>query len=222
MASLFGFDLSGIIDRIKQALGPVGKLIDQLQQAFAHLTNIFNDTQKLLDSVVAEIDGWRNFKEDIRFSQRVIQIERAVQKTRDLIEGIPNSWKAIVDIWKEFTSKLSSGSSKEALDEAAGAVEDFESGSEGVVAKILSKFPKLAKGLEKLLGVLAILLDTLESISKVVGDLQTIVDELKALRLEVERLDTIFLQQQNKRKVLRLSDGKIIRIRVGKLHQTSA
>jgi hypothetical protein len=58
----------------------------------------------------------------------------------------------------------------------------------------------------------------LEQIADVIDDLQTVVDELKRIRLEIEKLDTIFLQQGNKRKTLQLLNGKSIRIRVGRLH----
>ncbi len=217
MASLFGFDLSGILNSIKAFLGPFGKLIDQLKVTFDHLVNIVSNGNKLIDSVLAEIEGWKNFKQDIRFSQRVIQIERAIQKTRDLIEGIPAAWRSIVDIGKQFKEQLSGEANP--AEEAESLVEDVE--TSGGISALLKKFPALGKALEKILGVLALVVQSLEAISNTIGDLQQIVDELKALRLEIERLDTIFLQQGNKRKVLRLSDGKIIRIRVGKLHQTS-
>jgi len=206
--------LAPIVDRIKALLGPFGKLIDKLKETYDKLIHVFDAGQKLTDSVIAEIDGWKNFKSDIRFSQRVIQIERAVQKTKDLIEGIPESWKAIVDIFKTIKSQLTSESNP--IEDAEAATEDIESSG---VKTLLEKFPRLAKGLEKVLGALALVLTALEAIADTIHDLQTIVDELKAIRLEIEKLDTIFLSQSNKRKVLRLSNGSTIRVRVGKLHK---
>jgi hypothetical protein len=212
--SLFGFDLSGIVDRIRTFLGPFGKLLDSLKKSYDKLINIFDAGEKLTDSIIGEIDAWKNFKSDIRFSQRVIQIERAIQKTKDLIEGIPASWQAIVDIVKQIKAQISGESNP--IEEAEAATEDIESAG---VRSLLTKFPALAKALERVLGVLAIVLQALEAIATSIDDLQTIVDELKAIRLEIEKLDTIFLSQSNKRKTLRLSNGKTIRIRVGKLHQ---
>ena len=95
-------------------------------------------------------------------------------------------------------------------------MEDVE--SSGGISALLRKFPALAKGLEKLLGVLGLIVQALDAIATTIDDLQQIVDELKALRLEFEKLDTIFLSQSNKRKTLRLADGSSIRVRVGKLH----
>jgi methyl-accepting chemotaxis protein len=206
--------LQPILDRIKTLLGPFGKLIDKVKQTYDQVVNVFGAGQKLVDSVIAEVDGWRNFKSDIRFSQRVIQIERAIQKTKDLIEGIPESWRAIVDVFKTIKSQVTDQTNP--AEDAESVVEDVESGG---AKNLLERFPRLAKGLEKVLGALALILTALEAVAKVIHDLQTIVDELKAIRLEIEKLDTIFLSQSNKRKTLHLDNGKKIRIRLGKLHQ---
>jgi hypothetical protein len=215
--SLFGFqfDLSGIFDAIKRFLGPFGKLIDQVKQLYDHVVGILDAAEKLKDSIVGEVVGWKNFKQDIRLKQRVVNIESAVQKTRDLIEGIPAAWRSIQDLIKQFKSQLQS---ENPVEDAEAAVEDVE--SSGFKA-LLEKFPQLAKILEKALGVGAILLQAAEAIANGIDDVQQIVDELKRLRLEIERLDTIFLQQANKRKRLKLEDGSTIRIRLGKLHQLS-
>jgi uncharacterized protein Yka (UPF0111/DUF47 family) len=214
--SLFGFDLSGILTRIKTFLGPFGKLIDSLKESYDHLVNIFNAAEKLTNSIISEVDAWRNFKQDIRFSQRVIQIERAVQKTRDLIEGIPAAWHSIVDLIKQVKNQIGGGESP--VEEAETIAEDVESGG---IKNLLEKFPALGKALEKILGVLAILIQALSAISDSIDDVQQIVDEITRLRLEIEKLDTIFLSQSNKRKTLKLADGRSIKIRVGKLHASA-
>jgi hypothetical protein len=211
--TLFGFDLSGILAAIKSFLGPFGKLIDSLKDTYDHLVNIFTAAEKLTDSVIGEINAWRNFKQDIRFSQRVVQIERAIQKTRDLIEGIPVAWHSIVDLVKQVKNQIGGGESP--VEEAEQISQEVESGG---VKTLLEKFPSLAKALEKLLGVLAIVVQALSAIADSIDDVQKIVDEITRLRLEIEKLDTIFLQQSNKRKTLRLADGRSIKIRLGKLH----
>jgi chromosome segregation ATPase len=215
VVSLFGFDISGLIETFKSFLGPLGKLFDSLKQTYDHLTTIFDAAQKLKDSIVAEVVGWKNFKQDIRLRQRVVQVESAIQKTRDLIEGIPEAWRSIQDLIKQIRSQITEGNP---VEEAEAAAEDLESGG---IKSLLEKFPKLAKGLEKVLGVLAVIIQALEAIRSAIDDIQTVVDELKRLRLEIEKLDTIFLAQSNKRKTLKLDDGSSIRIRLGKLHQLS-
>jgi hypothetical protein len=212
--SLFGFDLSGIVDTFRSFLGPLAKLFDSLKQGYDHLTTIFSAAETLRDSVLAEIEGWKNFKQDLRFAQRVVNLESAVQKTRDLIQGIPDSWNAIKDLISEFKKQLSGGETNP-VEDAEAAAEDLESGG---IKAFLQRFPKLAKAFEKVLGVVALVVQALEAIRNSIDDLQTIVDELKRLRLEVEKLDTIFLSQSNKRKTVKLADGSTMRLRLGKLH----
>ena len=212
--ALFGLDFSGILNAVKGFLGPLGKLIDKVKEAYDKLTGVLDSAEKLKDSIVEEVDGWKNFKQDIRLSQRVIQIERAVTKTRNLIAGIPEAWNSILDIIKTFKAQI--GGESNPVEDTEAIVEDVE--SSGGISALLRKFPALAKGLEKLLGVLGLIVQALDAIATTIDDLQQIVDELKALRLEFEKLDTIFLSQSNKRKTLRLADGSSIRVRVGKLH----
>ncbi len=216
MALLDLFNLSAIFDAVKRFLGPFGKLIDKLKESYDHVVGILDAAEKLKDSIIGEVTGWKTFKNDIRFAQRVVQLESAVQKTRDLIEGIPAAWRSIVDLVKQFKQTITQETNP--VEEAEAAVEDVETGG---IKTILQKFPKLAKGLEKALGVLAVVIQTLETLRSMIDDVQSVVDELRRLRLEIERLDTIFLQQSNKRKTVRLQNGKVIRIRLGKLHQSA-
>jgi prophage DNA circulation protein len=211
--ALFDF-LKPLLDRIKSALGPLGKLWDKVVEAWNHITGIIGAVEHLTDTVKSEIDAWKNFKEDIRIRQRVINLEKAIEKTTELIQGIPDSYHAILDLVKEIKGKI--GGVPEPV---AGEVEELEAGfEEGGITNLLKRFPALAKFFEKALGFVSLLVDALESIANAIADLQTIVDETKRIRLEIEQLDTIFLQQHNKRKNLKLADGRTIRIRVGSLH----
>jgi len=210
--ALFDF-LSPLLNRIKAALGPLGKLWDKVIEAWNHITGIITNGQLLVDSIKAEVDAWKNFKEDIRFSSRVINLEKAIQKTEELFQGIPDSWHAIQDLLKEIKDKLNVSEPKPSeVEELEG---EFE---EGGIANLLKRFPALAKFFEKALGFLTLLVDALESIANAIDDLQTIMDEAKRIRLEIEKLDSIFLQQNNKRKNVQLASGKTIRIRIGNLH----
>jgi hypothetical protein len=210
--ALFSIDLGALFDLIKKLLGPFGKVLDAGKQLYDHVVGILDAAEKLKDSIIGEITAWKTFKQDIRLRQRVVNLESAIEKTRDLIEGIPEAWRSIQDLVKQFKKQVSS---ENPVEDTEAIVEDIESGG---IKDVLAKFPRLAKVFEKLLGVLAILLQAAEAIANGIDDVQQIVDEFKRLRLEVERLDTIFLQQANKRKTLRLADGSKIKIRVGNLH----
>jgi len=212
--ALFGIDFGGLFTAIKSFLGPVGKLFDKVKESYDHIVGILDASNKLKDSIIAEITGWKSFKQDIRFAQRVVQLESAIQKTRDLIQGIPAAWNSIVDLVKQIKATITQETNP--IEDAESTATDLESGG---LKDFLAKFPKLAKAFEKVLGVLAIIVQTLETLRSMIDDIQTVVDELKRLRLEIEKLDTIFLSQSNKRKTLKLADGSSIRIRLGKLHQ---
>jgi len=152
------------VKNIQAILGDLGKLFTNVKTTFKHLTGVIGAGQNLFESIKGEIDGWKNFREDIRLKSRVVNLEIAFRKTRDLILGIPASWRAVIDIFSQ-------------------------------VRKAIAKDVAAEEGAALL--------------------------ELKALRLEIEKLDTIFLSQSNKRKRLKLANGKSIRIRVGKLHEVS-
>jgi hypothetical protein len=139
----------------------------------------------------------------------------AITKTRALVEGIPAAWHSIQDLFKQFKEKVNTANVNT---QAADLAADIEEGTGEGVAGLLKKFPKLAKGLTKIFGVLVLVTDALESVSRTIDDLQVILDEITRLRLEIEKLDTVFLSQSNARERVKLADGKVIRIRVGKLH----
>jgi hypothetical protein len=209
-------DFSKLFQLIRGLLGPFGKLLDSLKKAFDHVVNVMTAADKLATSIREEIDGWKNFKQDIRFKQRVIELEAAFIKTRDLIQGIPEAWHNVLDLIKQIKAQVGGGESP--VEDAEAIAEDLESGG---VKKLLQQFPKLARGLEKLLGVLAIIIQALEAIADAIDHVQTIVDELKRIRLEIEKLDTIFLSQSNPRKTIKLANGKTMKIRVGSLHASA-
>jgi hypothetical protein len=174
------------------------KLFKNIKQTFLHLTGVISAGQTLFDTVIGEIDAWKHFKEDIRLKSRVINLESAIRKTRDLIEGIPASWRAVLDIFSQVRK----------------AVQKDIAAEEGAALLAVE-----TAGLSEVAVGIGILYQVLSFVADIIQDLQTIVDELKRLRLEIEKLDTVFLQQDNKRKRIKLASGKRIRVRIGALHQ---
>ena len=67
-------------------------------------------------------------------------------------------------------------------------------------------------------NALVIIVEVLDTVRNIIDAFQTVIDEITRLREFIETGDTIFLQQRNKRKLIRLESGKTIKIRVGKLH----
>jgi hypothetical protein len=200
LSSVKGFLSKFSVEGFKKIVGDLGKVLTDFKKTYEKLTGVFGAGQHLVDSVVSEIAAWKNFKQDIRIKQRVINLETAIKKTRDLIEGIPASWRAVVDV----ISQIKSAIQRDIVEEEGAALLAVETA-----------------GLSELVVGLTIIYQVLNFVSSVIGDLQTIVDELMRFRLEVEKLDTIFLSQSNKRKTLKLANGKTVKIRIGHLHPSS-
>lgn len=188
------------IEGIKKIIADLGTVFQDIKNTFNHLTGVFGAGKTLFDTVVSEIDAWKNFKQDIRLKSRVINLERAITKTKELIAGIPASFRAAVDIVKQI----------------GAAIEKDVTAEEGAAVLAVE-----TAGLSEIVVAIGILYQVLSFVADIIQDLQTIVDELKRLREEIEKLDTIFLPQSNKRKTLKLDDGSSIRIRVGKLHASA-
>jgi hypothetical protein len=114
---------------------------------------------------------------------------------------------------KDFREKVGG---QNAAQEAEEVATDLEGGAG---ESLLKRLPRLSRGLEKMLGVVSLVVDALISWSDAVDKLQTIVDEITRLREAIEKGDLIFLKQSNPRRMQTLSDGTKIKIRVGNLHQ---
>jgi|SRR5215471_2039734 len=184
-------------ENLEAIIKDTGNLIKNVIATFKHLTGVVAAGQHLFDTVRGEIDAWKHFKEDIRIKSRVINLESAIRKTRDLIEGIPASWRAILDVISQIRKAIQ----KDVVAEEGAALLAVETA-----------------GLSEVAVAISIIYQVLSFVADVIQDFQTVVDELQRLRLEVEKLDSVFLQQDNRRKVLTLENGKKIRVRIGKLH----
>jgi hypothetical protein len=209
------FDIfTPILNAIKRALGPFGKLIDLVGKFFTGFRDSFKKGLALSVEIINEIHEWRNFREAIPVRTGVISLPSAIEKSNELLDQIRAAWDAIVDLAREV-KKQAQGQQESPTEEAEAAIKDIESSG---VRGLLEKFPKLAKGLERILGFLAIVVGVLESIQKAIDDLTAIVDAIKGIREEIETGSTIFLSQKNPRKTVKLADGGSYKIRVGNLH----
>ena len=203
-----------ILNAIKRALGPFGKLFDLIGRFFTGFRDSFKKAVDLAFEIKNEISEWQNFREAIPVRTGVISLPKAIDQTEKLFEQIRAAWQAIVDLAKEI-QKQASGQQESPTEEAEQAVKDIEGSG---VRGLLEKFPKLAKGLERVLGFLAIAVGVIESIQKAIDDITAIVDAIKGIREEIETGSTIFLSQKNPRKTVKLEDGSSFKIRVGNLH----
>jgi hypothetical protein len=201
---------------LSEKLGPI---TSQLQPVLKVLTDLkgstvglFDKVTKLATTVRTEYEAIRNFKEDLHWRGRVVNAPQVVKKVKRLTEIPSEVALKIKDLITRIEEQSPGGKSPaELADEAAADLEGIES-FRGFLTKWV---PKLAKGAERLLGVLAILVDVLVAWNAAIDDLQTIADDVKEVRLDIEKLDLIFLPQNNPRRWVTLEDGRRMRIRVG-------
>jgi hypothetical protein len=198
----------GILDRLVASLGiedlfnfllkkfpALQKLLNLGQKLIEHFTGIFGAGVHLFESFQSEVQAFKNFREDFRFKSRVVNVERAITKIRDLIQGLIDAWRVIVRLFKGLSFKLETGGAAEVAEAATGI---------GLPIAVVN--------------ALVIIVEVLDTVRNIIDSFQIVIDEITRLREFIETGDTIFLQQHNKRKVVRLQNGKTIKIRIGKLH----
>lgn len=206
--------LNPLLAKLKALLGPFGKLLDLVGKFFTGIRDAFNTGNKFAADLVAEIAAWKDFAVSVPYKTGVINIPKAVEQTRALLDQIVAAWRAIADLGRELKSKFE-GIAEDPAGEAEEALQEMESGG---LKNFLERFPKLAKGLEKVLGVLVLITDAISSIENVISDLAQILAAVTAIREEIETGSTVFLQQKNSRKRVLLQDGGSMQIRIGSLH----
>jgi len=202
-----------ILEKLKAIFAPFGKAFKLVGDFWDKLTTIGQRTQSLVDEIVSEVSEWRNFRQNINFRTKLVSLPAAVDHIQDFVAQIRAAWQAVLDLAQQLREKFNVPGNP--TEEAEQAIKDIENSG---FRNLLEKFPRLAKGLEKVLGALALLLDALNSISTTIDDLKAIVDATKAIRETVEEGGPIFLSQKNPRRLEHLDDGTPIKIRVGNLH----
>jgi tetrahydromethanopterin S-methyltransferase subunit B len=175
-------------------------VISFIKQAFSLVTNFYTEvttlvprSEALFDNAKAEFDKLEHFKFDPKWKSRVINVPKAEQQIRDILQ-IPQD---LVTEFKALVADL-----KKKLKPTEFNLEDFRLG-------------RFGEFLGKLLGWAQLILDSVSSISDSVDRLEHIVEDITNIREQIEKLDSLFLQQGNPRRHKR---GTAV-IRVGKLHQ---
>lgn len=198
--------------KIAPLLAPLRPVLHVLGNLKDSTIGLWGKIDKLTKDAVHEYKEIKNFKEDLHWRGRVINAPEVVKKIKRLTEIPSELFRIIQELTATIREQSLLGKSPGSLaEEAAQSLEGIEE-----FRGLLQRFvPKLAKGAEKLLGVLAIIVDAIVLWNTLVDDLQKIVDDVKEVRLDLEKLDLIFLPQNNARRYVKLEDGRTIRIRVG-------
>jgi len=206
--------LQPLFDKVKQVFAPFAKLVDFIFHFWQKLQETATKIQSLIALVVSEVNAWKNFKENLAFRTKVMNVKAFIDGVQEFWSQMVAAWNAILDLIKEIKGKFA-GAGEDPAQEVREAIRDVE---ESGFKNILAKFPRVLKGAEKLLGFVAILLDALTTILAAIDDLTTIVEALRAIREDIETGGPLFLKQSNARRTVRLEDGTTMKIRVGNLH----
>src|SRR5215471_1593790 len=148
----------------------IQKLMDLAKKIISHFTGVFSAAVDLFKSAQSEFESWKHFKEDLRFKQRVIQVERAIQKTKDLVDGIIKAWKDILSLIKNAGVKLETGGAAEIAEAATGV---------GLPIAVVN--------------AIVLIVEVLDTVRNLIDTAQNIVNVIKELR-EFLQGDLIFLQ----------------------------
>jgi hypothetical protein len=197
----------GLLNRLLDALGitdlwnlilkkfPVlQKLLDLGQKILEHFTGVFQAGVHLVESAQSEFAAWKHFKEDVRFKQRVIQVERAISKAQEFLTALVSAWKEILSLIKSAGVKLETSGAAEVAEAASGV---------GLPLAVVNGIVIVVEVLDTVRN----LIDTAQNIVTVVTDLRELLEG-----------DLIFLQQRNPRRTEKLESGGSVKIRVGNLH----
>ena len=189
--------LSGLLNKVKGFTTALSGIIDIVTRIKDHFFGTFDAGKELFDSIVGEIAEFKNWKENLGFKNRVINLNRAITKTSELIQGAFDAGRSVVDLVKSISLKVEVGGAAEVVEAASGI------------------------GLPvALVNAAVLIVEVLDTIRRIIDDAQTIVDEVTRLRNAIENLDVVFLGQSNPRQTVALADGGNIKIRVGGLHPT--
>lgn len=197
----------GLLERLLNALGvthvwqlvldrfpALGHLFDLAKRVIGHFTGVFQAAVDLFNSFQSELDAWRHFRRDVRFSNRVIQVERAIQRTEDLINSLKEAWQEILRLIRSAGTELETGGAAEVAEAATGV---------GLPIAIVN--------------AIVLVVEALDTVRNLIDTAQNIINVVTGVRQFLQG-DLIFLPQRNSRKSVQLQDGGSIKIRVGNLH----
>ncbi len=115
-----------LLSRLFQpVITPLTKLWNIIKGFFTALIDVIPETISLVQSVIAEVNAWRTFKQGINFKSGVINLQSVRSHVEDLIQEIVDAWNSAKDL---FTSgfKLPIHGVQEAADACEEVVAAFE------------------------------------------------------------------------------------------------
>jgi hypothetical protein len=198
-------------------VGPLRSVLISIRTALDTVTHIWEtslDTANLLRQAYEEL---RDFDLDPHWKIRAISAPQALDQIKTLGQVPARLFIAVRDLVQRV--KAATATFKSPVAEATAAVE--EAGAlEGGFLRI---FPRLAallgRAATRLLAAVGLVVQLTIDVANAVNDIHTIAGQLHEAIQGLNRLDAVFLQQRNKRRIVELADGTTMKIRIGHLHK---
>jgi len=215
-----------LLDRLKAffepVVGPLTRLWEILKGMFTAIAEVVPKTIALVKGIYAEINGWRDFKNDFaasNFKSGVINLQSVKQHIQDLVDEAIAAWHGLVDLFTGGFKRVV-GKPFEDAESAAAELEELFSGfgKLGLTEFLQNIGPKLKRAGGKLFEGLAIVQAVAEELVHVIDDLQSLVNLSRDIRETFETGEGLFLSQKNKRRKVKLETGGSLNLRVGNLH----
>ncbi len=207
-------DLTGIKSAI---VGPLSKLITSIRQTIDTAVHIFDVVHETINDAVEAYEIIKNFDINPHWKIRALSAPEAIDNVKELARLPTQLVIAVRDLVSRVKESISAFKSPAAEAEAAIA----EAGT--LEGGILRFFPRLTallgKAITRVLAIAGLIVQLVIDVDNAIADIHTIVAGFKTAFEALNKLDAVFLQQNNPRKTVVLEDGTKMKIRVGSLHK---
>lgn len=182
--------------------GALGRFFDSLFQAELdikqNVEKLHRNFDELRTNIPKQVQRVKDFKFDPKWKSRVINVPIAIEQVKKLFEDVTQGWRERLDLLREPLHEFV-------------LIFKAEQASAGDQNQAVAGVTKAAVKLDEIATLIQQLADASDELIKVDHIFDEVLDFF-------EKLDQIFLQQKNLRRVEQLTDGGSIRVRIGKLH----
>jgi hypothetical protein len=208
--ALFGFDFKSVV------VTPFTRVVTSIRQTINTATHILEVVNETVEDAIGIYHEIKTFELKPHWKIRAVSVPQAVDNIKELAEVPTRIVIAVRDLVQRVRNSVEAFrnpvAEAEAAAEEAGALE----------GGLLRLFPRIAallgRAISRVLAVAGLIVQLVIDVDNAVADIHTLVGQLRTAITSLNHLDAVFLQQNNKRRIVELADGTKMKIRVGNLH----